>query len=199
MRRAKLDDIDRKILAYLQEDPSSSQAEIAKKVGVSQPTVGLRIKKMMKMGVLEKRVAIPAHRFNLRLAMIGVKTRDPDALIKKFERCPRLVFMAKSMGAHQLILHFIGSCDRVLQNLIEERLSSDSNVIDFDVSLADTPDSIILIPLKIPIEQRKVSPCGADCSKCSKYINERCPGCPASTHRREPQPWERDIIKALVA
>ncbi len=195
----KLDDIDRKILAYLQENPSSPQAEIAKKVGVSQPTVGLRIKKLIKMGVLEKRMGIPAYRFNLRLAMIGVKTRNPDILMKKFEKCPRLVFMAKAMGTHQLILHFIGSCDRTLQNLIEERLSSDSNVLDFDVSLADTPDSTVLIPLRIPVERYKISPCGVDCATCSKYISERCPGCPASTNRKELQSWGSDIVKTFTA
>jgi len=199
MKRVKLDDLDRKILACLQENPSSPQAEIAKKVGVSQPTVGMRIKKLIKMGVLERRIGIPAHRFNLRLAMIGIKTRNPDELMKKFENCPRLVFMAKSMGAHQLILHFIGSCDRTLQNLIEERLSNDNNVIDFDVSLADTPDSKVLIPLKIPTEQSPISPCGADCSSCQKYISDRCPGCPASTKRKHLEFWGRDVVKIFMA
>jgi len=199
MKRVRLDDLDRKILAYLQENPSSPQAEIAKKVGVSQPTVGMRIKKLIKMGVLERRIGIPAYKFNLRLAMIGIKTRNPDELVKKFEGCPRLVFMAKSMGAHQLIMHFIGSCDRALQNLIEERLSNDSNVIDFDVSLADTPDSKILIPLKIPTEQSPVSPCGVDCAKCRKYVSERCSGCPASTKRRHLEFRGKDVVKIFMA
>ena len=199
MRRLRLDEIDRKILACLQENPSASQSEIAKRVGISQPAVGMRIKKLMKMKILEKRMGIPAYRFNLRLAMIGVKTRDPDALMKKFERCPRLVFMAKAMGAHQLILHFIGSCDRTLQNLIEERLSNDSNVIDFDVSLADTPDSTILIPLKIPTELHEISPCGADCSKCQKYLSDKCPACPASIYRKKLDFTGEDVIKIFMA
>jgi len=199
LKRVKLDDVDCMILACLQEDPSASQLEIAKKVGISQPAVGMRIKKMVKMGILEKRMGIPAHRFNLRLAMIGVKTREPNALIEKFRNCPRLVFMSKAMGAHQLILHFVGAYDRVLQNLIEERLSSDDNVLDFDVSLADTPDCIIFIPIKIPFEKKRVAPCGAECSRCRKYVNGRCLGCPATELRREVQPSEADVITVLMA
>lgn len=40
MRRLKLDDNGRKILACLQKEPFASQSEIAKKVGLSQPAVG---------------------------------------------------------------------------------------------------------------------------------------------------------------
>ena len=198
-RRTKLDDIDRKILAYLQEKPSASQSEIARKIGISQPAVGMRIKKLIKMGILERYVGIPIHKFNLRLAMIGVKTRDPGSLMRKFERCPRLVFMAKAIGAHQLILHFVGSCDRTLQNLIEERLSTDSNVLDFDVSLADTPDSVTLMPIKIPSEHQEKAPCGAYCSKCQKYLSGRCLGCPASIHRREVKPYDDDMVRLFLA
>jgi len=195
-QRLKLDDVDKQIIALLQENPSVSQAAIAKLLGISQPAVGMRIKKLMKAGVLETRVGIPAHRFNLRLAMVGIKTRNPDDLIKKFEKCPRLIFASKAVGSYQLILYFIGSCDRALQNLIETRLSSDPNVLNFDVSLGDTPDSSAFIPLRIPKRLSQISPCGVECSTCPKYVDGRCLGCPASLLRKE-KPVE-DYIAQLI-
>jgi len=50
---ARLDDIDRKILACLQEDASQSLDEIAKKTGSSKTPVWNRIKKLRASGVIK--------------------------------------------------------------------------------------------------------------------------------------------------
>ena len=47
-----LDDRDNSILSMLLKDPNVSQEEIAKKIKLSQPSVGARIKKLKEKGVL---------------------------------------------------------------------------------------------------------------------------------------------------
>ncbi|MFX1386092.1 MAG: AsnC family transcriptional regulator, partial [Promethearchaeota archaeon] len=39
-----MDDIDKRIVQFIQNDPTSTHTQIAKKINRSQPTVGMRIK-----------------------------------------------------------------------------------------------------------------------------------------------------------
>ena len=51
-KKLKLDNTDRKIISLLQENPKVTHSEIAEKIKRSQPTVGMRIKKLTKKGIL---------------------------------------------------------------------------------------------------------------------------------------------------
>ncbi|MDG1281601.1 MAG: Lrp/AsnC family transcriptional regulator [Pseudorhodobacter sp.] len=55
---ARLDEMDRKILAELQEDAAQSLDEIAKKVGSSKTPVWNRIKRMKESGVILRQTAL---------------------------------------------------------------------------------------------------------------------------------------------
>jgi Lrp/AsnC family transcriptional regulator len=55
---ARLDEMDRKILAELQEDAAQSLDEIAKKVGSSKTPVWNRIKRMKQSGVILRQTAL---------------------------------------------------------------------------------------------------------------------------------------------
>ncbi|MHA1350914.1 MAG: Lrp/AsnC family transcriptional regulator [Promethearchaeota archaeon] len=46
--KLKLDDIDRKIITLVQDDPNLTHTQIAEKISRSQPTVGMRIKSLRK-------------------------------------------------------------------------------------------------------------------------------------------------------
>ena len=48
-----LDDRDNTILSLIQKNPNISQEEIAKKIKLSQPSVGARIKKLHQNGILQ--------------------------------------------------------------------------------------------------------------------------------------------------
>ncbi|MEM1143553.1 MAG: Lrp/AsnC family transcriptional regulator [Pseudomonadota bacterium] len=54
----KLDNLDRRILAYLQRDAGISVSEIADQVGLTQPPCWRRIRRMESEGVIERRVAL---------------------------------------------------------------------------------------------------------------------------------------------
>ena len=55
---ARLDEMDRKILAELQEDSGQSLDEIARKVGSSKTPVWNRIKRMKEAGVITRQTAL---------------------------------------------------------------------------------------------------------------------------------------------
>ncbi|MCZ8099180.1 MAG: Lrp/AsnC family transcriptional regulator, partial [Burkholderiales bacterium] len=55
-----LDDLDRRILALLQDDASLSHVALAARVHASAPTCLRRVRRLVERGVIERRVAIVA-------------------------------------------------------------------------------------------------------------------------------------------
>jgi len=81
-----LDDIDRRILAALQEDAAMTNAELAKLVHVSAPTCLRRVKSLRDSGVIQRQVAIvdPA-KVGTQLTAIVEITLDVQAAEKMAE------------------------------------------------------------------------------------------------------------------
>ncbi|NJE47873.1 AsnC family transcriptional regulator, partial [Thermococcus sp. GR7] len=58
MNKEELDTLDRSILRILQEDGRASYSEIARRIGVPESTVRLRVKKLVERGVIRKFAAL---------------------------------------------------------------------------------------------------------------------------------------------
>ena len=71
-----MDDIDKKILAYLQEDATLPVGEIAERVGLSSTPCWRRIRNLEESGVIQSRVALlNPEKLNLGVTVyVGVKT-----------------------------------------------------------------------------------------------------------------------------
>ncbi|ALM85589.1 Lrp/AsnC family transcriptional regulator [Bordetella sp. N] len=81
-----LDDLDRRILAQLQEDASLNNQELAEVVHASPPTCLRRVRRLVESGIVEKQVAIldPARLGSTLTAIVEV-TLDVQAAEKLAE------------------------------------------------------------------------------------------------------------------
>lgn len=75
-----LDDLDRRLLAELQEDASDSLEKLGERVGLSRNACWNRVKRLEEAGVLKARVAlVDPEKINLGLSVfIAVKTNEHD-------------------------------------------------------------------------------------------------------------------------
>jgi len=81
-----LDDLDRRILAQMQEDASLTNQELAEKVHASPPTCLRRVRRLVESGVIEKQVAIlDPSRLGSTLTAIVEITLDVQAAEKMTE------------------------------------------------------------------------------------------------------------------
>ena len=73
----RLDKIDLKIIELLSKDPEICQEEIAREVGITQPAVCLRLKKLKKLGILKKVCGMDVKTLNLKaLGVVGKAERE---------------------------------------------------------------------------------------------------------------------------
>ena len=107
--RLKLDDIDRQIISIVQEDPNMTHTEIAHRVKRSQPTIGMRIKKLEKSGILQFQPGINFKKVELFLGLVEVKTTQPERLMEMAKYCPFMLNAFRVSGEHNINLMITSS------------------------------------------------------------------------------------------
>lgn len=118
----RLDAIDRKILAVLQDDASLSVAEIGDRVGLSSTPCWKRIQRLEADGVILRRVAlVDQNKIGLGLSVfVSVESSDhSDAWLKRF---------AAAVSAMPEVMEFYrmaGDVDYMLRVVIPDMLSYD--------------------------------------------------------------------------
>ncbi len=102
--RLKLDDIDRKIITIVQENPSKTHTEIAKEIDRSQPTVGMRIKKLEREGILQFQPGINFKKVDLYLATVEISAKNPEEIMCMAQYCPFMLNAFRLSGEHNICI-----------------------------------------------------------------------------------------------
>jgi DNA-binding Lrp family transcriptional regulator len=132
---ALVDSKDMKILAQLALNSRASTYEIAQKVKLSPDAIGLRIKKMLATGVIEKFTILP----NLSLLhykwytfVVQMRTFDKknEARFKKFvEDHPFIIRGFKTLGNWDLIIYIIADNQIEFHDTVKQIKSQFSSII----------------------------------------------------------------------
>ena len=88
LKEFKIDSKDREIITLLIENPDISQKEIAERIKLTQPSVAMRLKKLKRMGAIEKRCGIDPLKLGLYIAKVDIATADTSRIINMFRDCP---------------------------------------------------------------------------------------------------------------
>ena len=103
-----LDDIDKKIVQFIQRDPNLTHSQIAKKINRNQPTVGMRIKKLEESGILQFQAGLNLKNINCCFAKINLQTSNPKLILEIFKSCPYMIHGYRVSGASNFVI-IIGS------------------------------------------------------------------------------------------
>jgi Lrp/AsnC family leucine-responsive transcriptional regulator len=122
----QLDELDRRILAQLQDDASLNNQELAERVHASPPTCLRRVRRLNELGIIQKQVAIldPAKLGSTLTALVEVtldvqaaermdefeaRVRDEPAVLQCYRVSPGpdflLVAQVKDMPAYHALVH----------------------------------------------------------------------------------------------
>jgi len=120
---ADLDFIDLRILEILQQDGRASHSAIAEAVGLSQPSVHERVKKLEAKGVIKGYAAIvePAALGLDVLAFVSVRLNDykPDDIARALEGVPEIVETHHIAGEECFIVKVRCRTNKDLQDVLQ--------------------------------------------------------------------------------
>ena len=126
-RARPLDDLDRRILAHLQEDASVSSAELARRVELSAAGLQKRVRKLQEAGVITRQVAILSREaIDLDLlcfVQVTLAHHQPDA-VRGFREA--IQGMPEVLECH----HLTGEFDYLLKVVVKNHRELEHFLVD---------------------------------------------------------------------
>lgn len=178
-----IDEKDRMILELLEKDPEMSQSEIAKLVGLSQPSVGSRIKKLKELGVISHAYGLNIRKSGLHILKVDIKCKKPSEILSKLSECPFFLNGFVVAGDKNLTVFLGGEDLTTLEALVDKHIRSDPEVYNVDSGIIVRSERDTVMPIKMYIERAKNPPCGYNgCEKCDYWKINLCLGCPVTGH-----------------
>jgi DNA-binding Lrp family transcriptional regulator len=184
-----LDEVDKKIIALLQEDGRMKLREIAKNVGYTSMGIKKRIDKLLETGMIKVSALINPNCLKLHPAIVMLEMESAEAmkkLLDRFEECPRVLKIFKTIGGYNLIALVVAETKETLESISMEkcslRCSPGIRRSEF-YPISDTYFSPFLqVRESLAHKEKDVSPCNVNCDPCNRYETQKCVGCPTTVH-----------------
>lgn len=156
--KLKMDQIDCQIMDLVQKEPHFTHAQIAEHVNRSQPTIGMRIKKLENLGVLKYQAGITLKNKDLCFARVDIQTDNPKESFEMVKKCPFMLNAMKLSGDLNLSIFVVGLNLIVLERIVNFHFRRNPAVTKVQMDLiVDVADDLVL-PLTFNIEHTKNCP-----------------------------------------
>jgi Lrp/AsnC family transcriptional regulator for asnA, asnC and gidA len=116
----RIDEIDKQIIAILQEDGRSPYAQIAQHVGISDAAVRARVSRLRTTGVIQiVAVTDPLQLGFSHEALVGIRTVSrPEPVADALAEIPEIDFIVLVAGAFDMLLEVVADSDEHFLGLI---------------------------------------------------------------------------------
>jgi DNA-binding Lrp family transcriptional regulator len=165
-----IDNIDCMIMDLIQKDPSLTHAQIADFVNRSQPTIGSRIRRLQKLGVLKYQAGITLKNKNICSARVDIQTNKPEAAFNMIKNCPFMLNAFILSGDMNISIIIVAVNYRVLEQIINYHFRKNPVVSKVNMEvIVDVAEDLVL-PLQFNIEHTKYCPVCNDSVKQERKI-----------------------------
>ena len=150
--KLKLDEIDRQIITLIQEDPNLTHTQIAEKINRSQPTVGMRIKKLEKEGILQFQPGINFKKVDLFLATVELNTKKPDEILEMARYCPFMLNAFRLSGEHNICILLASSKLEKLDKIVNYHFRNNPDVLSTSMEIVTEIAKDFILPVDFDSE-----------------------------------------------
>ncbi|MDK2983993.1 MAG: Lrp/AsnC family transcriptional regulator, regulator for asnA, asnC and gidA [Thermococcaceae archaeon] len=135
----KLDEIDKSILRLLQEDGRMSYSEIARKIGIPESTVRLRVKKLIEEGVIRKFAALinpfKAGYNIVAFIAVDIEPNKVKRAVEELSKLPEVDVLGIATGAHDVLMQVTVKDLQELENFLIEKLGKIEGIKSTETSI----------------------------------------------------------------
>ncbi|MFX1258597.1 MAG: Lrp/AsnC family transcriptional regulator [Promethearchaeota archaeon] len=143
----KMDDIDRSILQLVQEDPNVTHTQIARKINRSQPTVGMRIKRLEKAGVLQFQAGLNMKSLDLYFAKVELQSNNPKEILDLVKKCPFIFNAFRLSGTSNISVLITNSKLQNLDNIVNIHFRNNPNILNVSMELITEVVNDFILPI----------------------------------------------------
>jgi len=151
----RLDEYDKKIISYLQEDSSISNIELSKKIGLAPSSCLLRVKNLREQRVLKQFTVIVDEKMLgfeitcfVKVAMAPLNRETSNTFIDEVKKIPEVIECYTITGEAAFLLKIVAKSFQYYRNFIFDKLLSIPFVSNVETSIVvGTEKETNLIPL----------------------------------------------------
>lgn len=135
MESDSLDEVDRKILAKLQEDGRQSYRQIARDLDVSEGTVRFRVNKLQDSGVLTIIAIADPFRLGYRIMaflLLKVRPGKQDRVLNRLASWEETTYVSTCIGNADIYLQFVCRDNDHLSEFLQEKIGSIDEVVSYE-------------------------------------------------------------------
>lgn len=161
-----IDQIDCEIMELIQKAPNLTHTQIATHVNRSQPTVGMRIKKLEKLGVLKYQAGVNIKTADLYFARVEIQTKKPKKIFSMVEGCPFMLTAFRLSGSTNISILLAGSSLKDLDHVVNHHLRGDPEVITVHMDIIEDVAGDLVLPLDLNLDYSKINLEKYCCGNC---------------------------------
>jgi DNA-binding Lrp family transcriptional regulator len=167
----EIDGTNRKLITLLQEHPSLTQSELAKKLGISQSAVAFRLRKLKENKIFSSHAGVDLNRIGLQLAQVDLSTDNVNSTIEFARTCPLCVNMSTSVGDRNLSLLFAAEDIEMFQAIVDSHIRRLQGVSSVSFRSILSWGNVFSAQIRLDLPRSKQPPCG---------MMPYCPKCPGN-------------------
>ena len=183
-----MDEVDRTIISQLTKDGRTTLKDLAELVGFSSVGTKKRLDKLIENGILKVTSLLNLKELGMQAAIVLMEIESSEAmekLLKRFEDCPRVVNIFKTMGGYNLVALVVAEDRDTLESISVEKCSlrtSEGIRRSEFIPIGNIFYSPFLaLREHLTHKEKTKTPCNVDCITCKRYKVE-CGGCPATSY-----------------
>jgi len=162
----RIDDVDKRIIEIIQKEPKLTHSEIAKKVNRSQPTIGTRIRKLEKAGVLIFQAGINVKTMDLLLARVEIQTLEPEKMVKLVKNCPHMLNAFRLSGTSNLSILVVSDKLTHIDEIVNHHFRKDPNVSKVYMDIITDVTNDFVLPFDFNFDNCGLTSKKECCGKC---------------------------------
>ena len=162
----KIDQIDRSIIELIQENPNLTHTQIAQQVNRSQPTVGMRIRKLEKAGVLKFQAGINLKTVDLQIANIYLNTNNPQAMEDLVKSCPYMLNGFRQSGTFNFTILLVGYKLEQLDRIVNNHFRDNPDIIRVEMNIVTDVINDFVLPFNVELDHCEKGCKNHCCGKC---------------------------------
>ncbi len=168
MAQNLLDDINRKLILLLEENPNLTDAALARRLNLAQSTVASRRDRLGKGEIVTPSFGLNVEEIGLQTGIIEISTLRPDLVLEWVNKCPLFVNASKLVAGNHLSLFFVGEDTQTFHDIIAEHLLKIEGVSESNFTSILSWERGFFARLDLTISASAKPPCDMDpfCHNC---------------------------------
>jgi len=178
-----VDDDDKRIIMYLQENPEITHSAIGEKIGKSQPAVGARIAKLKEKKFLGIQKGVNFKVVDqFHIVQVAISALNSTKIQERMKKCPFIITGFRSTGDTSLIVYIAGHSLEKIDDIIDFCVRSDENVKEIETAIILKYMKNLVLPYNFDCEFLEDIGC-LECKHCSAVFPKKVTGSTAKASR----------------